>query len=312
MEIIQVMEPVLVKNIPTGNDWIHQVKWDGVRGITYLEDRSFRLFTKSGRERTDYYPELRDILSLLNGRQAVLDGEIVVFDSEYKPSFQRVLTRERIRIKENLPPYLQRYPVNYIIFDILFFNGRDLRNLTLEERSEILHANIQKKPHITLTDSFKDGTQLFDLMRQKNYEGIVSKNKSSKYLAGKKHNQWYKSKILKKTLAVIGGLSWKAEMPNSLLLGVYENNSLVYIGNASLGLSQNDFRLLKDYSSSLSQPNNPFTNLIKAKDTTWLQPALTCWVSYLEWTDGRSLRHPKILGFSKEQPLNADGKEFSV
>jgi len=149
-------------------------------------------------------------------------------------------------------------------------------------------------------------------MRQKNYEGIVSKKKSSKYLAGKKHNQWFKTKILKKTLAVIGGLSWRAKSPNSLLLGIYENNNLIYIGNASLGLTQNDFHLLKDYSSTNAQPQSPFANLSKAKDTTWLQPILTCWVSYLEWTDGKSLRHPKILGFSKEQAQNADGKEFSI
>ena len=312
MEIIQVMEPVLAKDILTGNEWIHQVKWDGIRGITYIEDGGYKVLTKSGRERTDFYPELKDAITLLNGKQAVLDGEIIVFDSDNKPSFQRILTRERLRTKENLPAYLQKYPVNYIIFDILFINGRDLRNLTLEERSEILHSNMQKSAHITLTDSFKDGAQLFDLMRQKNYEGIVSKHKSSRYLAGKKHNQWYKTKILKKTLAVIGGLSWRAGMPNSLLLGIYENNSLVYIGNASLGLSQNDLRLLKDYSSSRSQDRSPFIGLSKAKDTTWLPPVLTCWVSYLEWTDGKNLRHPKILGFSNEEAINAVGKEFSV
>lgn len=312
METIQVMEPVLAKDILTGNEWIHQVKWDGIRGITYIEDSGYKVLTKSGRNRTDFYPELRDTITLLNGRQAVLDGEIVVFDSENKPSFQRVLTRECLKTKSNLPTYLQKYPVNYIIFDILFLNGQDLRNLTLEERSKILHANMGKSARIALTDSFPDGAQLFNLMRQKNYEGIVSKNKFSKYLAGKKHNQWYKTKILKKTLAVIGGLSWRAEMPNSLLLGIYENNSLVYIGNASLGLTQNDLRLLKDYSSSHSQPKSPFTDLSKAKDTTWLPPVLTCWVSYLEWTDSKSLRHPKILGFSKETAQNAIGKEFSI
>ena len=112
MELIQVMEPVLAKEIHTRKDWVHQVKWDGIRGITYIDHNNFSIFTKKGRERTDFYPELKDTVKLLNGNQAILDGEIVVFDLENRPSFQKVLTRERIRVKENLPRYLQNYPVN--------------------------------------------------------------------------------------------------------------------------------------------------------------------------------------------------------
>lgn len=312
MELIPVMEPLPAKEVISGSEWIHQVKWDGIRGITYIDYGKLSIFTKNGRERTTFYPELKDTIQLLKGDQAILDGEIVVFDSHNKPSFQRVLTRERIRVAGNLPRYIQSYPVNYIIFDILFLNGKDLRSLPLSERSDILSRHIQKSSNITVTDSFENGLELYELMKEKNYEGIVSKNKSSRYLAGKKHNEWYKTKIVKKILAVIGGLSWKAGMPNSLLLGIYEQDDLSYIGNASIGLTQSDFRLLKEYSSSLQQEKSPFVNLTNVRDTTWLKPVLTCWVSFLEWTEGRSLRHPQILGFSSEQAPNAVGKEFSV
>lgn len=312
MEILQVMEPILAKDLLTGDSWLHQIKWDGIRGITYIDDGKFRVYTKSGRERTSFYPELGDTVSLLKGKQAVLDGEIVVFDSQSRPSFQSVLTRERVRTKENLPIYLQRYPVHYIIFDILYLNGKDLRNLSLEDRAEILQAHIQKNARITITDNFHDSVQLYHLMREKNFEGIVSKNKASKYIAGKKHSQWYKTKIYKKILAIIAGLSWKAGMPNSVLLGIYHQQGLVYIGNASIGLSQNDLRLLKEHSSSNFLEQSPFINLDQVKETSWLKPILTCWVSFLEWTEGKSLRHPQIVGFSNEQPINADGKEFSV
>lgn len=312
MELIQIMEPVLAKDIMIGDEWLHQVKWDGIRGISYINDGELRIFTKSGRERTGFYPELNRAVALLQGKQAVLDGEIVVFDAVNKPSFHRVLTRDRLQRKENVPSYVQKCPINYIIFDILFLNGRDLRNLPLIERREILSANMESDAHIGQTDDFRDGVKLLELMKQKNYEGIVSKNRSSRYIPGKKHNLWYKMKISKKILAVIGGLSWRADMPNSLLLGIYEQNNLSYIGNSSLGLSRNDWRLLKEYSSSLDQNESPFANLKKAQSTTWLQPRLTCWISFLEWTEGNSLRHPKIIGFSDEPPNNADGKEYSA
>ena len=312
MELIPVMEPVLAKNVMKGPEFVHQIKWDGIRGVTYIQNGSYRLFTKSGRERTDFYPELQDTLRLLQGQQAVLDGELVVFDANNRPSFQKVLTRERVRNNETLPLYLRKYPVHYIIFDILFLNGTDLRALPFEQRTEILQAHLPSNERIALTDIFTEGAQLFTLMKQQGYEGIVSKKRQSSYLPGKKHDLWYKTKVQKKILAVIGGLSWKANLPNSLFLGIYQDGQLRYIGNASVGLSQQEFRLLKEHTAALRVAESPFANLTKAKGSTWLQPLLTCWVSFLEWTTGQSLRHPQILGFSNEDPSKANGKEWDV
>ncbi|NLI91427.1 MAG: ATP-dependent DNA ligase [Peptococcaceae bacterium] len=312
MELLQVMEPVLSGMVMEGDEWVHQIKWDGIRGITYIENGSLRLFTKSGRERTPFYPEVKDTLSLLHGHQAILDGELIVLDENSRPSFRFALTRDRLKNEGNLPVYLKKYPVHYIVFDILFHNGKDLRNFPLVERKFILNENLSKNARIGITDDFSNGPDLYNLMKERSFEGIVSKKKSSIYLEGKKHNLWFKTKFIKKILAVIGGLSWKSGLPNSLLLGIYTDAKLSFIGNASLGLTQHDFSLLKDYSPAIQQKHSPFHNLQKAKDVTWLSPVLTCWVSFLEWTDQSSLRHPKILGFSQEKATSANGKEYSA
>ncbi len=313
MQLLEVMEPIISNKVMLGEDWIHQIKWDGIRGITYIDHRSFRLFTKSGRERTDFYPEISDTVTLLNGHQAIFDGELVVFDPQGKPSFNLVLTRDRLKSRTSLSLYTQKYPVNYIIFDILFFNGNDLRFLPLSERKQILKEQMNQNSCIGITDDYSDGLNIYNLMKEKNFEGIVSKKKDSIYLPGKKHDLWVKTKISKKILAVIGGISWKANMPNSLLLGIYTSENVIsYVGRASIGLTEADFRTLKEYSQSLKQDVSPFSNLPKAKDVTWFKPILTCWVSFLEWTDGSSLRHPKILGFSSKKATSADGKEYVV
>lgn len=309
MKLLEVMDPVLSSEIRAGNEWIHQIKWDGIRGISYIEDGRVRIYTKSGRERTSFYPEIQIAPKLLNGHQAVLDGELVVFNTENRPSFHLIMNRERLRNSSNLPVYQQKYPVCYILFDLLFLNGTDLRSRPLEERQDLLRAKVSSSSDITVTDDFTDGSALFKLMKERNYEGIVSKRKNSRYQAGKKHNDWFKTKISKKILAIVGGLSWKEQFPNSLLLGIFQGGQYLYIGNASLGLSQKDFQLLKAYASDYTQESSPFDNLKKMKDTTWLKPVLTCWVSFLEWTDSRSLRHPKILGFSKDPASEAQGKE---
>lgn len=313
MELLEVMEPVLSAQIIQDEQWIHQIKWDGIRAITYIQNGSYHVFTKSGRERTAFYPEIMDIISHFKGHQAVLDGEFVVLDQNGKPSFNLVLTRDRLKTQAKLSLYMRKFPVNYVLFDILFLNGQDIRRLPLEERKFILKNNLQTNQRIGITEDFTDGIKLFNLMKEKNFEGIVSKKRDSIYLAGKKHNLWFKNKISKKILAVIGGISWKSGFPNSLLLGIYApEQKLTYIGNASMGLTQNDFHLLKQYSASLQQDNSPFWNLNQVKDVTWFNPILTCWVSFLEWTEGYSLRHPKILGFSNEKAGNADGKELSL
>lgn len=311
MELLKPMEPILSTHIAQGEPFIHQIKWDGIRGITYIDQSQYKIFTKNGNDRTSYYPELNEITGLFQGKSGVIDGEIIVLDDNLRPSFHYILNRERVRVESRVRYYSKKYPVKYILFDLLCLDGKDLRKYPLEERLHLLGKMVNKSNTVTLTDSFDDGKKLFELMEEKNYEGIVSKNKYSPYIAGKKHNQWFKTKILKKMLVVIGGIKFDNQRIKSLLLGIYSDDTIIYVGNASIGLNQSDMNLLKEHTHVISMEKSPFANLTKEKDVIWLKPFLTCWVSFLEWTNSNSLRHPKIIGFSSEKAFNANGKEYT-
>ena len=311
MDWIPPMEPVVSTKLVKKEGWIHQIKWDGIRGLSYIDHGQLKLFTKKGFERTAYYPELQELIKLFKGTSGILDGELIVFDDTDNPSFYRSLIRERIRTESKILHHARKAHVKYIVFDILNFNGIDIRQNDLMSRKELLMKNLTKSGNITITDDFNDGESLYQLMKTKGWEGIVSKNMNSSYVAGKKHTAWYKTKISKKLLAVVGGIQWKNNFPNALLFGIYQEDSLYYIGKASLGLKQKDFMLLKEYSKELTSINSPFKDVTKLQDVTWIKPSLTCWISFLEWTSSGHLRHPKILGFHGHLPQDANGKEFT-
>lgn len=308
------MEPILESRIPTEKGWIHQVKWDGIRGLSYIANNDLRIFTKRGRERTEFYPEVQQCLKLTKAKQAVFDGEIVVLDDNARPSFNRVLTREKLNKTAKLEYYMRSHPVCYMIFDLLYLNDQDLRMLPFSQRNDLLRANFKSDERILLTDSMDDGNGLFSVMKAHRMEGIVSKKLSSPYLAGKKHHEWLKIKIYKKILAVVGGIILKENFPNSLLLGIYNDTGLFCIGKAAVGLTQQNIYDLKkyitEYKTNVIQEKSPFVNISLSPEIVWLKPFLTCWVHFLEWTESRTLRHPKILGFSEQRPEEATGKEY--
>lgn len=319
MNWITPMEPVSIPNVKQGNDFIHEIKWDGVRGMVYLEAGSMRIFTKKGNERTGFYPELNLLEKELGAGQVVLDGELVALDASGQPSFHNVLVRETVKSKRNLQYYLRNYPVKYMMFDILMSNGELLTNRYLSERKKILEQVVS--PVVAASDTFylsrayDNGKELYEMMKQKNMEGIVSKKLSSFYLPGKKHEEWYKTKFTKKMLCIIGGIVWKEKLPNSLLMGIKteESSKLVYMGRASLGLKGSDLLLLKQYKNDLVQEECPFELAItdvnrSGTELTWTVPAITCWVSFLELSNDGVFRHPKILGFTNIPIDEANGK----
>ncbi len=314
------MEPVSLNKVKEGENFIHEIKWDGIRGLIYLQSGVMKLFTKKGNERTGFYPELEIISKVLKDRNIVLDGEIVVLDTSGQPSFHNVLIRETVKNKRNLDFYLKNYPVKYMVFDILMDKDKLLTKIPLSERKQILEKVISSVTSISdtvfLSQVFEAGSALYETMKEKNMEGIVSKKLNSFYLPGKKHEEWFKTKFTKRMLCIVGGIQWKDKRPNSLLMGTKteESAKLLYMGRASLGLKGTDLQLLMQYKDNLIQEECPFDETGSADfdksgtELTWTVPALTCWVSFLELSNDGHFRHPKILGFSNLPAKAANGK----
>ena len=311
LERIKPMEPVQSERIMNSNEWIHEIKWDGIRGISYITDGKLTLFTKSGNIRTDTYPEVQKLLNIFKGRNAIFDGELIVFNEDDKPSFQYILNRDRTKNKSKISQYVHKYPVKYLLFDILYLNSKDLRSTPLEERKGLLDYNIEKNGDISVTNDFSDGEGLLKLMKSMNYEGIVSKKIKSPYVQGKKHDYWYKIKIKRKLLAIMAGLNTENGIPKSIILAIHIDNNMKYIGSVSSGLKSDDLNLLKKISLTHSLQLNPFDEMDSASNNViWLKPEITLWIEFLEWTDDGLLRHPKISGFSDMDITKADGREY--
>lgn len=311
MDWMMPMSPILRNTIEEGSEWIHQVKWDGIRGLCYMENGRLRVFTKRGRERTGFYPELEVLSFSKKVSSLVLDGELVVLDSEGKPSFHLSLTRERLNSLQKTGLYASKYPAKYVLFDIIALNGQLLTSWPLTERSLLLKELIRPSANIALTDDFEDGHALFALMKEKGWEGIVSKRLMSFYSPGKNHTDWYKVKLVRKLLAAIAGITLKESFPNALILAVNRGDGWEYIGKAAVGLTHTHLALLKDVMNQLKSEKNPFgIQHPDFKNALWIEINLTCWAGFLEWTQDGALRHPKILGFSDQPPSQATGKEF--
>lgn len=295
---IKCMEPVPIPEVAEGN-FIHQIKWDGIRGISVIENGVVSVYSKSGHNATAAYPELIALTRQMDAKQAVLDGELVVF-VDGKPSFYHVLKRSRM----NGSIAAAKYSVRYIVFDLVMLDGKDLRYTPIEERQKLLESRFAGSPEMALADSFDDGIALFALMKQKNMEGIVSKRLGSLYSMGKSHRDWYKTKTAKKMLCAVTGVHFNGGQAASIMLGVYRDAGLVPVGHVGTGLSQDDLHRLGEYAHRLG------TSMGKAD--VLLEPRLTCWVRFAEWTPTLTLRHPVLLGFSDKAPQEAKGEEISL
>ncbi|SEN29542.1 non-homologous end-joining DNA ligase [Lihuaxuella thermophila] len=300
MKPIIPMEPSRSDSIPQGQEWVAQVKWDGVRVLTYYDGREVRLYNRKMHERTLHYPEIIDIHSYCDADSVILDGEIIALGSDGKPSFHEVMRRDGIRRMEKVAQAQKRVPVTYMIFDVIYKNGIWLNQRPLIERIKILSDLIQPNDYVQLVSSHDDGQALFHAVRQHGMEGIVMKKTNSPYRIGKKDDVWLKIKNYRDLIAVVGGFTLSGGMVNAVLLGLYdEQGRFWYIGHAGTGkLTQQDWRELTERLKSNVSKDRPFVNKPdRSLKAYWVKPALTAKIKYAEWTEGHSLRQPSIQAF---------------
>lgn len=291
-------EPIATESIPEGEQWISQVKWDGVRVLTYYDGKCVRLFNRRKNERTLHYPELGDIHSYCTADSVILDGEIIALGSDGKPSFHEVMRRDAIRRMERVEWVRKTVPIIYMLFDVIYVNGIWIDQYPLKKRLNILSDVIKPNQLVQLVPSYDDGRTLFNVIKDHDMEGIVVKDRNSIYVLNGKNDRWQKKKQYKDLFAVIGGVTVRQGIVNAILLGLYdEKGQLWYIGHAGSGkLTQREWRgLTQTIQQDMIIQDRPFFNLpVRHKDAIWVKPELTVKVKYLEWTSAKTLRQPSI------------------
>jgi bifunctional non-homologous end joining protein LigD len=189
-----------------------------------------------------------------------------------------------------------------MVFDILFLNGNWVNQQPLVDRMNILRTVITPNENVQIVPSHSDGNQLFELMREKNMEGMICKKLDSTYTFGGKDNRWLKVKNYGDVIAAIGGFTLSGGIVNSVLLGLYDpEGRLWYIGHTGTGkLRKADWRVLTEMLKPHVKQDRPFFNKPERhNDAVWVRPETAVKVMYTEWRlhEGRSLRQPSIQAF---------------
>lgn len=299
-------EPIKTDQIPSGNEWIAQVKWDGVRILTYYDGQDVQLYNRRLNNRTLQYPELLEINQYCSASSVIVDGEMIALKNG-KPSFHQIMRRDSLRKKISINEVRTRVPSIYMIFDVLYCNGDWVVNKPLEHRQNLLKDLIHPQPHVQLVESFSnsDSNSLFEGVKSQKLEGIVCKNLSKSYLIDGKDSRWQKLKITSDLNAVVGGVTLRQGVVNALLLGLYdEKGMLYYIGHAGTGkLKKDEWRILTEKIEQMIRDKKPFINKPeRERDAIWIHPILTVKIQFMEWTEGGILRQPSIQAFVDVPP----------
>lgn len=287
-------------------EWLYQVKWDGVRNLTLVEGGQVRHWSRRLRDRTLHFPEFDGLARLLRNR-AVLDGEIIVL-RDGKPSFASILERDLAGGRPN-PGLVRTRPATLMLFDLLELGDQPLYAHPLTERLQLLEQLVAPADAWQVVESLPgtDGPAFYQAVVAAGLEGVVAKRCVSRYTPGVRTRDWLKLKRKGEQLAVVCGYTQPTGRSGGLLLGAYREGRLQYIGRAGSGISGAELAAVRTH---LPPGPCPFTPVPGLRDrftgdpgpVVWTEPRLTVRVQFTEWTEEGRLRDPVIRGFATEPP----------
>ncbi|NLJ56069.1 MAG: hypothetical protein GX334_03345 [Firmicutes bacterium] len=301
------MEPHSKKTLVKDPDYFYQIKWDGIRLLTFISGEKMRLQGRSLKDKSLLYPELAVLPELVQSKNVILDGEIIAFHKS-RPDFYTVMQREQAS-PATAARLARSVPVYYMVFDLLYYDGVWLLEQPWEARQEIIFKQILTSDCLQLTANYREGKTLLQKMREKGMEGVVAKKKGSPYIPGpRRSSYWFKVKIQQALLAHVGGVALRNRKPVSLLLGLegkqlqgpkadgVNGGKLRYIGNVSSGLNEKDWAAWHEWAFENSCPESPFENYVpvSGRGVLFVQPGKKVHVTFSEWTPSLKLRAPRL------------------
>jgi bifunctional non-homologous end joining protein LigD len=290
--------------LPVAGGWAYEVKWDGVRALAYVEDGTLRLVSRNANDITIAYPELGSMAEATGGHDVVLDGEIVAFDAQGRPSFEALQPRMHQRRPVRVRELARSVPVTYLAFDVLHVNTAAATSLPYTERRGILERLLSRSPRWDVPPAWRqDGESVFAESVRLGLEGVVAKRLTSPYRPGRRSADWIKVKGFRDQDVVIVG--WKPGRGRrtgtigSLLLGVVDEGRLVYAGHVGTGFGEAALRALAELLRPLERPSSPLDTEVPREHATgarWVEPLLVGEVRFSGWTSAGQLRHPSWRG----------------
>lgn len=310
-EWMNAMAATLTDDPFSSSDWIYEPKLDGERLLAFVQDGKPRLYSRNRKSLDNAYPELVEALSEEAGADMVLDGEVVAFKDGLS-SFSRL--QGRLGVKDPEDARSSGIQVYLYLFDLLYYDGHDLRALPLRSRKQLLKQALEFSDPLRFTGHRnQDGEAYYQQACEKGWEGVIAKRADSPYRSSRSRD-WLKFKCVNQQELVIGGYTEpEGERTGfgALLLGYYEDGDLRYAGRVGTGF---DEAMLEDLHARLSKrvrKSSPFDDDTPGEgaQTHWVKPELVCEVGFTEWTRDGRLRHPRFLGLRSDKSASEVRRE---
>ena len=288
----------LVDTPPIGVEWIHEIKFDGYRTLCFKDKKSNKLLTRSGLDWSKKYSDIQSECNTINVDSAVLDGEIVWLDEKGKSSFNGL--QNALKMKDNSK-------LVYYVFDLLYLNGFDTRELPLLDRKKLLKSVLEQSDteKILFSEHWDEsGKKVFENACENLLEGIISKNINSHYSNGRNKN-WLKIKCKNTQEFVIGGYNLQENNASlgALLVGAYNSDGLFqYLGKVGTGFDAKTSKILLEKLKKQKINESKFDlKSPKSKVNIWVKPTIIANIEFGAWTDKKMLRHAAFKGIRKDK-----------
>jgi len=291
----------LVKEPPSGDGWIHEIKYDGYRIGCLSRGGRVTLISRNGKDWTHAFPEIEEAARRVGLRDALLDGEVAVVLPDGRTSFQA--------LQNAASGDASRGTLVYFAFDLLRLDGKNLGSLPLEERKELLRKLIgrRKTGRIRYAEHVEGrGVEFFQQACRMGLEGIISKRRDQPYREGR-HSDWVKTKCTLRQEFVIGGFTDPQGMRaglGALIIGYYDHGRLVCAGKVGTGFTHKmalDLRRRLDALEQKTCPFDPPPPRKISRNAHWVKPVLVSKVEFTEWTSDGSIRHPSFQGLRTDK-----------
>lgn len=276
-------------------DWLFEIKWDGYRAVSSKKKDAIELYSRMGNDFSEKYPPVAEAMRDFK-HDVIVDGEIVVVDDEGAAHFEWLQNWRRD----------QHGSLHYYIFDILWCDGHDVRDMPLVERKKLLKSIFPDNDILRFSDDLETkGTQLFAEMQRRGMEGMVAKRAASSYREQDRGRDWLKIKTHLRQEVVIGGYTEPRggrKYLGSLLVGVYNKDAFTYVGHSGGGIPDEQRKLLLEKLARLERKTSPFATEPKPNAPVhWVRPEIVCEMSFSEWTKEGYMRQPQFEGLRPDK-----------
>ena len=281
-------------------DYIYELKLDGERCLAYLDKEGTELRNKRNIKMLVKVPELSNIHKQVKQR-CILDGELIVI-KDGKPDFYEIQRRSLMSNSFKIKLASTKLPASFTAFDILYYKDHLVTDLPLMERKKLLEKVVKENERIAVSRYIEErGIELYQLAKQNELEGIVAKSKNSKYYFAKRTKDWIKIKYLLDDDFVACGYILKDGGVISIVLGQYLDKELIYKGHVTLGVSTEDFKLIKSVPKVSTQPFNELPS--GNENAMWIELSLVCTVKFMMRTSTGSMRQPVFKGLRDDKDV---------